>query len=50
MNIALLGIGLMGYPMGQRLCHAGYRLAVWNRTRDKAERLAPLGATVHGSR
>ncbi len=49
MNIALLGIGVMGYPMGQRLRHAGYRLAVWNRTRDKAERLAPLGATVHGS-
>lgn len=49
MNIALLGIGLMGFPMGQRLCQAGHSLAVWNRTRDKAERLTPFGATVYAS-
>lgn len=47
MNIALLGIGLMGFPMGRRLCEAGYTVHVWNRTRSKAELLIPFGATVH---
>ena len=45
-TIALLGIGLMGYPMGRRLCEAGYTVKAWNRTRDKADRLAPFGAQV----
>jgi 3-hydroxyisobutyrate dehydrogenase-like beta-hydroxyacid dehydrogenase len=49
MKIALLGIGLMGLPMGRRLCEAGHSVHVWNRTRHKAEQLAPLGATVHPS-
>lgn len=47
MKIAVLGIGLMGYPMARRLCEAGHTVHVWNRTRKKAERLAPFGATVH---
>jgi 3-hydroxyisobutyrate dehydrogenase-like beta-hydroxyacid dehydrogenase len=47
MNIALLGIGLMGYPMGRRLRDAGYTLHVWNRTLAKAQRLATTGAIVH---
>lgn len=47
MKIAILGIGLMGYPIGKRLREAGLDLHVWNRTRAKAERLQPLGATVH---
>ncbi|HNV59699.1 MAG TPA: NAD(P)-dependent oxidoreductase [Rhodoferax sp.] len=47
MNIALLGIGLMGYPMGRRLRDAGYTLHVWNRTLSKAQRLAAYGAIVH---
>jgi 2-hydroxy-3-oxopropionate reductase len=47
MNIALLGIGLMGYPMGRRLRDAGYTLYVWNRTLAKAQRLATTGAIVH---
>jgi 3-hydroxyisobutyrate dehydrogenase-like beta-hydroxyacid dehydrogenase len=46
MNVAVLGIGLMGFPMARRLCEAGHSVAVWNRSRDKAERLAPFGATV----
>ena len=45
-TIALLGIGMMGYPMGRRLCEAGYTVKAWNRTRDKADRLAPFGAQV----
>ncbi len=47
MKIALLGIGLMGFPMGRRLCDAGHTVHVWNRTLHKAQRLAGAGATVH---
>lgn len=47
MKIALLGIGLMGFPMGRRLCEAGHTLHVWNRTLGKAQRLASAGAIVH---
>jgi 2-hydroxy-3-oxopropionate reductase len=47
MNVAVLGIGLMGFPMARRLCEAGHAVSVWNRSRDKAERLVPFGATVH---
>jgi len=47
MKIAVLGIGMMGEPMAKRLCETGHTVHVWNRTREKAERLAPFGATVH---
>jgi len=49
MKIAVLGIGLMGFPMARRLCEAGHEVHAWNRSPDKARRLAPFGATVHGS-
>lgn len=49
LRIALLGCGLMGFPMAQRLIDAGHDVHVWNRTRAKAEPLAALGATVHDS-
>ena len=48
MKLAFLGIGLMGFPMARRLCEAGHDVHVWNRSRDKAERLASM-ATVHDS-
>ncbi|RYG14568.1 MAG: NAD(P)-dependent oxidoreductase [Burkholderiales bacterium] len=48
-SIAVLGIGFMGFPMARRLCEAGFDVHVWNRSRDKAERVAASGATVHGS-
>jgi len=47
LNIAVLGIGLMGWPMARRLCEAGHTVHAWNRTQKKAERLAPFGAIVH---
>ncbi len=47
MKVALLGIGMMGFPMARRLCEAGHTVHVWNRTPHKADRLAPLGAVVH---
>ncbi|MDE2606687.1 MAG: NAD(P)-dependent oxidoreductase [Burkholderiales bacterium] len=47
MQIAVLGIGLMGLPMARRLCEGGHQVQAWNRSREKAERLRPFGATVH---
>jgi 3-hydroxyisobutyrate dehydrogenase len=45
-NIALLGTGLMGRPLAETIARAGYRLTVWNRTREKALPLADHGAAV----
>jgi 3-hydroxyisobutyrate dehydrogenase len=45
-KIAWIGTGRMGYPMIERLLKAGYDVAVWNRTRAKAEPLAKHGATI----
>lgn len=45
-NLAFLGTGIMGAPMATNLLKAGFRVTVWNRTRAKAEALAPLGARV----
>jgi 3-hydroxyisobutyrate dehydrogenase len=45
-KIAWIGTGRMGYPMVERLLKAGYDVAVWNRTRAKAEPLAKHGATL----
>jgi len=43
-RIGFIGIGLMGQQMSRRLLEAGYPLAVWNRTADKAKSLLSLGA------
>ena len=45
-RIGWIGTGRMGLPMAERLLRAGYPVAVFNRTRAKAEPLAALGATV----
>jgi 3-hydroxyisobutyrate dehydrogenase-like beta-hydroxyacid dehydrogenase len=45
-TLAFLGIGLMGKPMAARLLQAGYHLHAWNRSRAKAEALAPHGVHV----
>ena len=47
MIITVLGTGAMGFPMARRLCEAGHTVHVWNRSREKAEGLAPFGAIVH---
>jgi 3-hydroxyisobutyrate dehydrogenase len=46
MNIALLGAGLMGRPMAERLKAAGHGVTVYNRTRDKVADLAKAGMAV----
>jgi 3-hydroxyisobutyrate dehydrogenase len=45
-RIALLGTGLMGAPMAQRLLETGHRVSVWNRGPEKAIVLAAAGAQV----
>src|SRR5689334_16242108 len=40
------GTGRMGYALAARLLEAGCDVAVYNRTRSKAEPLAELGATI----
>ena len=45
-SIAFLGIGLMGAPQARRLLEARFALTAWNRSRGKADALAPLGARV----
>ena len=42
--VGLIGLGLMGTALTERLLEHGYRVAVWNRTRAKAEPLISLGA------
>lgn len=45
-RIGWVGAGRMGFSMASRLLKAGCDLAVYNRTRAKAEPLTELGATV----
>jgi len=45
-KIGWIGVGRMGLPMAERLLKAGYDLAIWNRTRAKAEPLAKMGGKV----
>src|SRR5215213_2556573 len=40
------GTGRMGYELVSRLLRAGHDVAVYNRTRAKAEPLGELGATI----
>lgn len=45
-RIGWIGTGRMGFELARRLLAAGYDVAVYNRTRAKAEPLAEFGATV----
>ncbi|MEE2997378.1 MAG: NAD(P)-dependent oxidoreductase [Pseudomonadota bacterium] len=45
-KIGWIGTGRMGFAMAQRLLKNGADVAVWNRTKSKAEPLASDGATV----
>jgi len=46
MQVALIGTGLMGLPMGQRILEAGMGLTVYNRTPGKARPLQAAGAAL----
>src|SRR3954471_1022494 len=45
-SLGWIGMGRMGYPMAERLLKAGHAVAIWNRTRAKAEPLAGKGGTI----
>lgn len=45
-RIGLIGLGLMGRPMGMNLLKAGHALTVWNRTASRAQELVAAGARL----
>lgn len=45
-KVSLIGLGLMGRPMGHNLLKAGYPLTVWNRTASRADSLVAAGAIL----
>ncbi len=49
MKVALIGTGLMGGPMGERLIESGHDLVVYNRTGSKTRTLEELGAVAAAS-
>ena len=48
-SIGFVGAGIMGFHMARRLAESRHRVTAWNRTRAKADRLAPFGVTVVGA-
>lgn len=47
-RIGWIGTGRMGFQLAARLLDAGHDVAVYNRTRAKAEPLAERGAAIVG--
>ena len=45
-HVCLLGIGLLGSSIGQRLLKNGIEVSVWNRRPDRCKELVELGATA----
>ena len=45
-RVGLIGLGLMGQPMGINLVKAGFPLTVWNRTASRANELVAVGAKL----
>ena len=48
-SVGLIGLGLMGRPMGVNLLKAGHELTVWNRTASRADALVAQGAKRAGT-
>ena len=45
-RLGYLGLGMMGFPMAQRLVNAGHDVAVWNRSAGKGAALIEAGAKL----
>ena len=45
-KLGWIGTGRMGYAMAERLAKGGCDIAVWNRTKEKAQPLEKYGAKV----
>jgi len=48
-DVSVIGLGEMGAALARALLSEGYRVTGWNRSREKAEKLAGAGALVAGS-
>jgi 3-hydroxyisobutyrate dehydrogenase-like beta-hydroxyacid dehydrogenase len=48
-RVGLIGLGLMGQPIGANLLKAGHPLTVWNRTAGRANELVAQGAKLAAS-
>jgi len=48
-SVGLIGLGLMGRPIGLNLLKKGFSLTVWNRSPSRAEAVASQGARVAAS-
>jgi len=46
MKIGFIGLGIMGSRMAANLVNSGYDVAVYNRSREKADSLVELGASL----
>lgn len=46
LQVAVLGLGIMGFAFAQNLVDAGLRTTVWNRTQSVADPLAEAGAII----
>ncbi len=44
MEITFIGLGIMGSRMAKNLIKKGFKITVWNRTKDKADELIKSGA------
>lgn len=49
MRAAVLGTGIMGAAMARSLAREGHEVAVWNRTRARADETAGDSITAHGT-
>jgi 3-hydroxyisobutyrate dehydrogenase-like beta-hydroxyacid dehydrogenase len=49
MDIGFIGLGEMGAVMVENILKAGHQVRVWNRSPERAQRLAQAGAQVVGS-
>lgn len=49
MDIAVLGMGRMGRALAGRLLEGGHRVAVWNRSKGKANEILSVGGREAGS-
>ncbi|HEV8633777.1 MAG TPA: NAD(P)-dependent oxidoreductase [Chloroflexota bacterium] len=48
-SVGFIGLGIMGRPMAHNLLRAGFRLAVWNRSRPAVDELVAAGASAADS-
>jgi 3-hydroxyisobutyrate dehydrogenase len=49
MNVAFLGLGAIGWPMARRVAEAGFSLAIWNRTAERARDFSSATGARHAA-